>query len=114
MAAGPGPDTFQPHWLVVALQALLLNTTADTLVAVGLDVADSIIAISVDASGARVTLDPDQNPETVLRAPPQVALGLAAGALTVEQAIEAGTLRGDLRDLTAVFAEARRRGPRGE
>ena len=71
---------------------------------VGLDSAGTIVMVQLDETGPHVVLDPDPPPGTVLRADPDVVLGLAAGALTVEGVIAHGTLRGDPQQLAAVFA----------
>jgi len=106
MRPGPGADSFQPHWLAVALRALLHARTTETPVRVGIHTADATMAVELDETGARVVLDPDPPPSTVLRADPDVVLGLAAGALSIEQALARGTLRGEPRQLAAVFDPA--------
>lgn len=69
---------------------------------VGVEVDGTIVAVKIDRTGPRVALD-DQQVETVLRAEPSVVLGLAAGQLTVENAIATGPVRGDATQLAAVF-----------
>ncbi|MDQ4093087.1 MAG: helix-turn-helix transcriptional regulator [Actinomycetota bacterium] len=107
MSPGPGADSFQPRWLVVALRALLHDRTTETPVTVGLDTAGTIVMVQLDETGPHVVPDPDPPPSTVLRADPEVVLGLAAGAVTVEHAIAGGTLRGDPQQLAAVFGTAK-------
>jgi hypothetical protein len=60
--------------------------------------------VNIDQTGPHVTrVDVNGLPETMFHAEPMVVLGLAAGLLTVDQAISAGDLRGDEQDLAAVF-----------
>lgn len=102
MVSGPGADSFQPHWLVVALESLGKRTEVPA--AVGLEVDDTTLTVRVDETGTHVALDVDAKPATVFRAEPMVVLGLASGMLTVDQAISAGDLRGEKQDLAAVFS----------
>lgn len=103
MISGPGEDSFRTHWLVVALESLLDGKRADPPIAVGVEVDDAVLTVRVDATGAHAAFDTEVRPETVLRADPMVVLGLASGMLAVEQAVAIGELRGDVRDLAAVF-----------
>ena len=104
MVSGPGGDNFQPHWLVVALEALLRGKRSELPRTVGVEVESTIVTVHVDQSGARVALGDDRQVATVLRAEPAVVLGLAAGALTVEEAIAAGVVRGDKSQLAGALA----------
>lgn len=108
MVAGPGEDAFQPRWLAVALPALLRGRTARPAVEVGVEVPGMLIALRLDDAGPHVTLDPAERPGTVLAADPQLVLGLAAGALTLEQALAAARVEGDRRLLARVFGGALR------
>ncbi|MBP2524220.1 MULTISPECIES: winged helix-turn-helix transcriptional regulator [unclassified Rhodococcus (in: high G+C Gram-positive bacteria)] len=103
MIAGPHGDSFQPHWLVVALESLMEGKRTEVPASIGFEVYGMNLAVRVDETGARVALEVDGQPETVLRAEPMVVLGLASGMLTAEQAIAAGELRGESHDLDAIF-----------
>lgn len=103
MVTGPGEDSFRTHWLVVALESLTEGRHADVPAAVGVKVDGEILTVRIDATGVRAAFDGGDPPETVLRADPMVVLGLASGMLTVEQAVAIGELRGDVRDLAAIF-----------
>jgi DNA-binding HxlR family transcriptional regulator len=103
MVSGPRGDSFRTHWLGVALPALMHGKRTEVPTTVGVEVDGTIVTVHVDQRGARVALDGDEQPETVLRAEPSVVLGLAAGMLTVEQAISAGDLRGHKKDLDLAF-----------
>jgi DNA-binding HxlR family transcriptional regulator len=96
MVSGPrADDAFEPRWLAVALPALLRGRTADPPAELGIDVSGHLMTLRIDAGGARVTVQPDRRPDTILRAAPEVILGLAAGALTIDQALSAASVHGD-------------------
>ena len=103
MVSGPNGDTFQPHWLVVAIESLLEGKRSTVSATVGVEVDGTTLTVRVDDTGAHVSVDDGAPPATVLRAEGQLVLGLASGMLTVEQVVAIGDLRGDQRDLAAVF-----------
>lgn len=104
MVSGPlDDDTFQPHWLVVALESLLGNNRTKVPAAAGVEVDGATLMVRIDRTGTHVGSPLDEQPKTVLRAEALVVLGLATGMLTVQQAIAAGNLSGDQHDLAAVF-----------
>lgn len=103
MASGPQDDSFQPHWLVVALESLLSGKRARKLATAGVEVDGTTLIVRIDRTGIHIGPVVEEQPKTVLRAEPMVILGLASGMLTVQQAISAGDLRGDQQDLAAVF-----------
>jgi HxlR-like helix-turn-helix len=107
MTPGPGSDAVQPHWLELALTALLADRTAVPAVEMALETAGAVLMVRVDQSGPAVTaLAPPAellSAMTVLRTEPPVALGLAAGTLTAEQAIAAADLTGDPGPLRQIF-----------
>ncbi len=108
MVPGPGGDAFQPRWLAVALPALLAGRTARPAAEVGIEVPGMFIALRLDRSGPHVTADPEpgRRPATVLAAAPEVVLGLAGGALTLDQALAVATVEGDRRVLATVLPGA--------
>ncbi|MCV7226244.1 winged helix-turn-helix transcriptional regulator [Mycolicibacterium komossense] len=107
MISGPQDDSFQPHWLVVALESLLQHKRSHTPSTIGIEVDAVTFAVSIDQTGPHVTrVDANGLPENMFHAEPMVVLGLAAGLLTIDQAIAAGDLRGDKHDLAAVFGPA--------
>lgn len=105
MVAGPGSDSFRPEWLGIALGALLRGRTADPPIAVGFETAGTTVTVELAEAGPQVVLAEPSLPPTVLRAEPGIILGLAAGVLTVDQAVSMGHLQGAGKDLAAVFAE---------
>ena len=110
MRPGPGGDVFQPQWLLVALVALLAGRTSDPPAQVGVETAGVTLAVRLDERGPHAELADDLGEATVLRATPDVVLGLAAGALTVEQAVARGQLRGHPERLVEVFVAPATRG----
>ncbi len=87
MASGRGGDAFQARWLPVALEALLRGRTAKPPAELGIEVPGYFRTLRIDEDGPHVTVQPDRRPDTILTAEPAVVLGLAAGALTLEQAL---------------------------
>lgn len=106
MVSGQGSDAFQPRWLAVALQALLHRRTAKPAVELGIDVSGSSLALRIDQDGPHVSLQPDRRFDTTLEADPEVVLGLAAGALTMDAALSGATLHGDRRVLETALPGA--------
>jgi DNA-binding HxlR family transcriptional regulator len=106
MLSGRDGDSFQPRWLAVALPALLSGRTAKPPAELGIEVAGSFITLRIDEDGPDVTLQPDRHPETILKAEPEVVLELAAGAITIDQALSVAGVQGDRRVLTTMFAGA--------
>ena len=104
MISGAGRDTFSPRWLAVALPALLHRRTARRPAEVGIDLPGLFVTLRIDKDGPTVTAEPDQRPDTVLTAAPEIVLGLASGALTLEQALPVASVHGDTRVLAVVFA----------
>ena len=104
MISGAGRDTFSPRWLAVALPALLHRRTARRPAEVGIDLPGLFVTLRIDKDGPTVTAEPDKRPDTVLTAAPEIVLGLAAGALTLEQALRVASVHGDTGVLAAVFA----------
>ncbi|MDD7812253.1 helix-turn-helix domain-containing protein [Mycobacterium sp. CSUR Q5927] len=104
MVSGPQDDSFQPHWLMVALESLLGGKRSRNPATAGVEVDGTTLIVRIDRRGTHIGQAVDEQPKTMLRAEPMVILGLASGMLTVQQAISAGDLRGDQQDLAAVFA----------
>jgi DNA-binding HxlR family transcriptional regulator len=104
MISGQGSDAFSSRWLAVALPALLHKRTARRPAEVGIDLPGLFVTLRIDKDGPHVTADPDQRPATVLTAAPEIVLGLAAGALTLDQALPLASIHGDPGVLNAVFA----------
>ncbi len=104
MISGSGPDTFSPRWLAVALPALLHRRTARRPAEVGIDLPGLFVTLRIDKDGPAVTAEPDQRPDTVLTAAPEIVLGLAAGALPLEHTLPLVRVQGDPGVLDTIFA----------
>lgn len=103
LATGRGDDAFQPRWLTLALPALLRGATSSTPVELGIETDGFLLVLRIDENGPSASVRPDDMPETLLVAPPDVVVGLAAGAISIEQVVAMGGFQGDLRVLHAVF-----------
>jgi DNA-binding HxlR family transcriptional regulator len=106
MATGPGGDPMQPRWLALALEALLRGRTARRPVELGIEAADLFMTLRIDKDGPHVTLQPDRRPDTVFEAEPEVILGLAAGVISVDEALASASVHGDRQVLDAVLGVA--------
>jgi len=106
MISGRGGDSFEPRWLAVALEALLRGRTATPPAELGLEVDGVFMILRIDADGPDVIVEPERRPETIMIAEPEAILGLAAGALTVEDALSMASVHGDRRVLSAVLGGA--------
>ncbi|MFC9441030.1 winged helix-turn-helix transcriptional regulator [Nocardia sp. NPDC057030] len=107
LATGRNGDSFQPRWLALALPALLRGVTATPPVELGLETDGFRLILRIDANGPSAVAQTDQQPDTVFSAVPDVVIGLAAGGLTLDQALALGELRGDRRTLSAAFPPGR-------
>ncbi|HZE41683.1 MAG TPA: helix-turn-helix domain-containing protein, partial [Stackebrandtia sp.] len=103
MAAGRGGDAFEPRWLAVALPGLLRDVAADPAVEVGFDVDGVVTVVRVDRDGPHAVAEADHPPDTILAAPADIIIALAAGGLGVDQAVAAGRLVGDAEVLRTIF-----------
>jgi DNA-binding HxlR family transcriptional regulator len=103
MISGPGPDAFSPRWLAVALPALLHKRTARRPAEVGIDLPGLFVTLRIDKNGPTITAEPGERPDTILTAAPQIVLGLAAGALTLDQALPFARIQGDSGVLSTIF-----------
>ena len=106
MASGPGGDAFQPRWLAVALEALLRGRTAKRPVELGIEVDGLFMALRIDKDGPHMTIEPDQRPDTILKAEPEVVLELTAGGITIDQALAQASVQGDRRVVTTALGAA--------
>jgi DNA-binding HxlR family transcriptional regulator len=106
MVSGQDDDSFQPRWLAVALPALLNGRTAKPPAELGIEVSGLFMTLRIDVDGPHVTVLPDRRPDTILEAEPEVLLGLAAGAITIDQALSGASVHGDRRVLTTVLPGA--------
>jgi DNA-binding HxlR family transcriptional regulator len=106
MVSGPGGDAWHPRWLAIALPALLRERTAKPPAELGIEAAGSFMTLRIDRDGPHVTVQPDRRPDTILTAEPEVVLGLAAGAISMAEALSQASVHGDPHVLTAVLGAA--------
>ncbi|GLZ78493.1 transcriptional regulator [Actinorhabdospora filicis] len=104
MMTGRAGDAFEPRWLAVALPGLLRGVTMDPPLDIGFEVEGVLTTVRIDEDGPHATTQPDHRPATTLTATAEVVVGLAAGALTVDQALAAGHLEGDPAVLRRAFS----------
>lgn len=107
MATGRNDDSFQPRWFAIALPGLLREVTSTPPVELGIQTDGSLVVLRIEEGGPRVITRPEKQPDTVFTAAPDVVLGLAAGALTIDQALSMGDIQGDKRVLNKVFPPGR-------
>jgi DNA-binding HxlR family transcriptional regulator len=106
MVSGRAGDSFQPRWLAVALPALLSGRTAKPPAELGIEVPGFFMTLRIDEDGPHVSVLPDLRPDTILEAEPEVVLGLAAAAITIDQALSGARVHGDRRVLATVLPGA--------
>jgi DNA-binding HxlR family transcriptional regulator len=104
MVSGPGGDPMRPQWLALALPALLSGRTAKPAVELGIETAGVFMTLRIDKDGPRLTVEPERRPDTILEAEPAAVLGLAAGAISIDEA--GASVHGDPRVLAAVLGPA--------
>lgn len=108
MARGPDGDRFCAEWLVVALPALLAGKAgARRSLRVGIAVDGPLVQVRVTRSGIAVSLHDGRHLDAVVRADPSVVLGLAAGVLALDHALELVEIEGDEEAVRAVFGARR-------
>lgn len=104
LATGRGDDAFQPRWLTLALPALLRGVTATPPLELGVETDGFLMVLRLDGDGPSTFVPTGRLPETIFRAAPEVVVALAAGGMTVDQALAVGDCRGDQHVLRALFA----------
>lgn len=107
MVRGPGNDSFRPEWLALAVPALLdARVERRASATVGLEIGGPAFQISATRSGFEVGPHDGRNLDATLRADPAYVLGIAAGALSLSDALAAGLVEigGDESVVRAVFA----------
>ena len=96
MVRGPEGDQFRSDWLLVALPALLGGrTTRRRAVTVRIAVDDDVIQVRMTSSGVEVARQDSRDVDAVLRADAPIVLGLAAGALTLDDVRAQVGIEGD-------------------
>lgn len=76
-------------------------------VELGVETDGFLMVLRIDEDGPSAIVRPEQQPDTIFTAAPEVIIGLAVGGLTIDQALSMGDLRGDRRVLCEVFPPGR-------
>ncbi|MEV0350159.1 helix-turn-helix domain-containing protein [Nonomuraea sp. NPDC050680] len=109
MARGPGGDRFQADWLIVGLRALLTGRMAARQASrVGIAVDGRLLQVRATGSGIEVALHDGGDLDAVVRAEASIVLGLAAGALTLDDALGLIEVEGDEVAVRGLFQEGGR------
>ena len=104
MARGPGDDRFRAEWLVVPLRALLTGRVASRRPStVGIAVDDRLVQVRATRSGIEVGPHDGGALDAIVRAEAAIVLGLAAGALTLDDTPDAVDIEGDESAVRAIF-----------
>ena len=105
MIPGRGSDQFQVEWLMVALPALLRDKQSSRkAINIGFAVDETIVQVQASRSGVDVGLHDGRKLAAILRAEPLIALGLAAGSLSLDDVASSVSVEGDETALRAVLA----------
>ena len=88
MVRGPEGDSFRPEWLTLAIPALLgTRVKVRSSAAVGLDIGDQpLLRLRATRGGFEVDLHDGGDLDAIVHADPTYVLGLAAGAITLDDA----------------------------
>lgn len=106
MVRGPEGDAFRPEWLTLAIPALLgARVKIRSSSTIGLDVGE-LLALRATRAGFEVHRHDGGELAATIRAEPSYILGLAAGAITLDDARALGLVEvdGDESVVRAVFA----------
>lgn len=96
MVRGPEGDTFRPEWLTVAIPALLAaRVKVRAAVSIGLTGADMALQLNASRAGFTVGTPDGRELAGTLHGAPEYILGLAAGALTIDDARALGVIEID-------------------
>ncbi|MFW0790626.1 winged helix-turn-helix transcriptional regulator [Gordonia sp. CPCC 205333] len=96
MIRGPEKDSFRPEWLTIAIPTLLnARVEARPKSAIGLDVGGPTLQLHATNEGFDVGTRDARELVGVVRGEPAFVLGLAAGALSLDDATAAGLVEVD-------------------
>ena len=105
MVPGRGSDQFQVEWFMVALPALLKDKQSSRkAINIGFAVDDTIVQVQASRVGVDVGFHDGRKLAAILRAEPLIALGLAAGSLSLDDVASSVSVEGDETALRAVLA----------
>ena len=102
MMRGPDGDTFRHEWLTIAIPALLnVRAKVRRASAIGLAIGEPALQLNASRSGFMVGLPDGRELAATLHAAPEYILGLAAGAITVDDGLV--LIDGDEAVVRAIF-----------
>ncbi|WP_051179343.1 winged helix-turn-helix transcriptional regulator [Nocardia concava] len=106
MISGPGNDAFRPEWLALAVPALLAARVENPPTAtIGLEIGGPPFQLCSASTGFEVSPHDGRSLDATVRADPAYVLGLAAGALSANDARALGLeIDGDDSVVRTVFA----------
>ncbi|MEB3034269.1 winged helix-turn-helix transcriptional regulator [[Mycobacterium] nativiensis] len=105
MIRGPQGDDFRAEWLLLALPALFDGRAPrDRSVVVGIAVEGGTVQLRATQSGIEVGMPDGSEFDAVLKAEAPLVLGLAAGALSLDDIAALVEIDGDESALRTVFA----------
>jgi DNA-binding HxlR family transcriptional regulator len=108
MIRGPEGDSFRPEWLALAVPALLgTRVKVRSSATVGLDIGNEpLLQLRASRAGFEVGPHDGRDLDATVRADPTYVLGLAAGALTLDdaRALALVEIDGDESIIRTVFA----------
>lgn len=113
MIRGPEGDVFRLEWLMLAVPALLdRQRTTTPEAAIGLDVEETVLQLRATRYGFEIGPHDGRALVGTLRAEPMCVLGLAAGALTIDEARALGMaeIDGDEATVREIFEPLASRG----
>ena len=106
MVRGPDGDRFQADWLLLAFPALLGHRPHPSRSAtVGFAIDDDLIQVRAAPTGFEVRPHDGGELDATLRTDAHLALGLVAGAITLDQFIDSVEIEGDEGAVRTVLGE---------
>lgn len=108
MIRGPEGDTFRGEWLLIALPALLGHMVPpDRSSTVGITVDGELIQVHATHAGIEVSRHDGRELDAVVTADAPIVLGLAAGALAIDDVRGVVDIEGDEAAVRAIFRAPR-------
>jgi DNA-binding HxlR family transcriptional regulator len=105
MRTGRGTDSFRPHWLLVALEALLVGVSVRAPVRVRFDVEGESLDLLVDERGPHATMAGAEPADVTVTAPGDVVVATMSHNWSLGRAEAAGArISGNRAALEAVLA----------
>jgi DNA-binding HxlR family transcriptional regulator len=104
MIRGADSDQFRPHWLGLALSALLTpRARGNRSASVGIVVEGETIYLRAERTGVKVGPHDGRDLDATVHADPQIILGLAAGVLSSDDLDALIDIQGDRAAVRAIF-----------